>query len=742
MENIRTDSWRFDLLAIIFLAIFWLAFFWSYLTPVERDRLYLAPGDFTGQFYVTRGLALRELRQGRFPLWEPCIYSGYPLHADPQSALFYPLTQANVGIAWITGQPEIPLFALEIESLVHILLASFFLYTFLRAEVGSHWAALLGSMAFCYGGFLTGYPVLQVAILETAMWLPLALLGTHFFFLRRQAWSGLLTSFALALAVLAGHPQTAMFVFYTVLAYAVFSAWRARSGWRALGVYLGLSYGFALGLSAIQILPSLEFTALSSRAHLSLEEAGSGFPFTDVIQFLVIGAVSFWQPLYVGILPLTLALAAVFLWRSAPVFFWFTVALIALGLSFGHRLFLFDLAYTLLPGYNLFRGQERHAFLVSFALSTLGAHGAAAFLSLDGWPRDRLRRLAVVCWAGVVLLGAAYFGFVLNRAATADDPLAIRLGWATVLLAFTGTLFIWWIYSAPGPAMVLGMLALLGTDVFISNRGVNDSAPYPLYPPPPILEPLRGDKGLFRVQDDSRLPGGTLCMHGLKDVRGMPPLQIAAYRDFQERVREGVRWKLLAVKYLVTWRGQAISFQGEPVEATTLYREEEGSQANYLYRLEPPPRWAWVVRDIRVAQDADQLYALLNAPDFDPWQTAVVAEPLSYDAVSMGGEDRVRIESYSPQRIEVSAHLAAPGLLMLSEVTYPGWRAQVDGREVPIYQADGILRAIPLEAGEYHVVLTYEPTSFRLGLLLSATTLAGLGVGGVVWIRRRRSDRA
>ena len=49
------------------------------------------------------------------------------------------------------------------------------------------------------------------------------------------------------------------------------------------------------------------------------------------------------------------------------------------------------------------------------------------------------------------------------------------------------------------------------------------------------------------------------------------------------------------------------------------------------------------------------------------------------------------------------------GLLVLSEIWYPeGWTATVDGVEVPLVRANYILRALPIDAGDHEVILSFE----------------------------------
>jgi uncharacterized membrane protein YfhO len=79
----------------------------------------------------------------------------------------------------------------------------------------------------------------------------------------------------------------------------------------------------------------------------------------------------------------------------------------------------------------------------------------------------------------------------------------------------------------------------------------------------------------------------------------------------------------------------------------------------------------------------------------------------------------VSIEHFDPNRIELSAEAAAPGLLVVSEVYYPGWAARVNGVDVPMVEVDGVLRGVVLPAGQAQIELTYLPRSVSGGVLIS-----------------------
>jgi uncharacterized membrane protein YfhO len=86
--------------------------------------------------------------------------------------------------------------------------------------------------------------------------------------------------------------------------------------------------------------------------------------------------------------------------------------------------------------------------------------------------------------------------------------------------------------------------------------------------------------------------------------------------------------------------------------------------------------------------------------------------------------------------------MAANGLLVLSEVYYPGWRAYADGEEVPIYRADHALRAVPLRAGHHRVEMVFNPPWPKVGLAVSGATLfLALVLASVAIAKRKETTR-
>jgi hypothetical protein len=715
----------------------WALFFWRFAAPDPADRLTYPAGDFSQQFGVFRAIAYHALVDGRLPLWADCLYAGYPFQADPQSQLFYPPVWAVFGVLRAQGWGHFPLEALVAEVVLHYLLASLFMYWFLLSLRLGPAAAVLGAVVWTYGGYLTGFPPVQPGILETAVWLPLALLCAGRLADRARTRDLALIALVLAVAFLAGHPQTFLYSAGLALAYFALRAWQA--GWR-LGPIVAHGLGLAalsLALAGAQLLPSAHFIANSTRATVSFEQAGHGFPFADVLQFFITNLVSVWNPLYVGLLPLglaALAVGAALAGRSPMIWFWVVVAMAALVLSFGTKAVAYDAAYWLVPGYRLFRSQERLALAVSLALAVLAAHGAEALLGARALEHQRaLRRLlavgAVLFALAWILLAALFYAQRLGLPVTPD--LTERTGLFTLacglaLLALGAAAR--WPGRAWLPALFLGVVVV---DLFAADRGTNVVPPYPFYPNNPLLGAIVDDGGFFRVQDDAQLAGHAGCAYGYRAIEGVAPYQVASYTRFLASAPEPVRWRLLGVRYVVTWRAELTEagpwHQPIVVTARGDVPDEKGNVTT-VHRLGSTPQRAFVVEAPAYATSDDEVYGRLADPNFDPLQTVIVrwSDPTQSPPLNEGSrplQASVAVLRDEPGQMSLEVATSASGFLVVSEAYFPGWQARLDGQPVPVLRVDGALIGLVVPPGTHAVALAYQPPVFYAGAALSGLAL-------------------
>jgi uncharacterized membrane protein YfhO len=99
----------------------------------------------------------------------------------------------------------------------------------------------------------------------------------------------------------------------------------------------------------------------------------------------------------------------------------------------------------------------------------------------------------------------------------------------------------------------------------------------------------------------------------------------------------------------------------------------------------------------------------------------------------MRGTASVQYETSVKANLDVD--MQTPGLVVLSDYYYPGWRAELDGTECPIYRVDLALRGFQVPAGKHRIVCTYDPPSVRTGLRAAAGAGAALLLWAI-WIAR------
>ncbi len=116
---------------------------------------------------------------------------------------------------------------------------------------------------------------------------------------------------------------------------------------------------------------------------------------------------------------------------------------------------------------------------------------------------------------------------------------------------------------------------------------------------------------------------------------------------------------------------------------------------------------AFVVNEFEVYPDRATL--LLALPGLEPALSVALEEAPRFTApgrpVQASGVEVVR---YAPGDVEIVARLIRPGLLVLTDTSYPGWRAEIDGQRVRLLRANYVFRAVALGSGEHHVVFRYR----------------------------------
>ena len=155
----------------------------------------------------------------------------------------------------------------------------------------------------------------------------------------------------------------------------------------------------------------------------------------------------------------------------------------------------------------------------------------------------------------------------------------------------------------------------------------------------------------------------------------------------------------------------------------------------------------WFVSQLQYVEDADAEIAELHK--INPKQTAVVdrkfQEILGTDAQPADSASMVTLTGYEANQLTYDVQSAKGGVVVFSEIYYPGWTCTIDGEKADIARADYVLRAIRVPAGKHKVILTFKPQSERVtetiaysALCLLALILIGLLVRLIVTSRTKK----
>lgn len=146
---------------------------------------------------------------------------------------------------------------------------------------------------------------------------------------------------------------------------------------------------------------------------------------------------------------------------------------------------------------------------------------------------------------------------------------------------------------------------------------------------------------------------------------------------------------------------------------------------------------AHAVQNLRVIPDKEERLAYLVSDAFDPSKEVVVGErvegfPNDDGEPADATDNDASYSRPSPERIEIDLVCESPAFLVIAESNFPGWHAEVNGKEVPIIDANHAVMGVPVPQGANRVVLTYRPQSFFTGVGLS---LLGILICAIVLSR-------
>ena len=706
--------------------------------------------DWEGGYIPLATCSQKMVLQDYFPLWTSAYLCGTPIIGTDQGGYLYPPSYLDFCMVFnFIGSYT----SILVGHLALLGILTFILFRYLNL---SGPPSFLASLWMMLSGPVIWFSFIPVGLHELT-WFLVLYLGALMLLRRAALWSWLLWAAAFGLELLAGDPETLVYsCLLLALAVGLHLVLERPPLRIALRTVLLLAGGVILGglLTLAQGLTTLE---LFSHCIRSVPLDYQAYRETWLEAQLVLGLVALLfrrqtGELFFGLLPLALLVAGLVSPPRRPartlVRAWLAFGVI---LGFNRTLHLTPILYHL-PVFSLFL---RHYKLLPYfqLFACLGvALGVEALLAR---PRQTRLILSLVglglldtlipirAWPYPLVLAG---GYLLALAVTWRRVRPRLLLAALILITFTDLLSRLW--DTPHRLDYPRFAESFHQFFRQADRQSRTAILYPLADrlrdaqlPIPIQSGVW--EGTSSIDIGLHIPPRRYLLF----LSRITP-QIVVFRDgklVQHYIDSAFKHldfitpenrhlvDYLALRYFVTYHFPlAIA---ERPESHFLRRVHD--QIDIYENLQALPR-AFLVHGARHYLREDHLLTDLGYADrFQPRAEVFLSGPGPDQPPEPArpGESLTVLDD-KQQRIQYQVRLAAPGYLSTSDNSFPGWRAWVNGQEVPVLRANYTFRALALPAGSFSVVFRYAPFSFRIGLWAGVASLLFFLAGEVWYIGR------
>jgi hypothetical protein len=695
--------------------------------------------DDTVRYFEPMSTYEREvLAEGRLPLWNPYQACGTPLLAMMQTSPFYPGNWP--AMLWsVTG--------FKIATGLHIALAFAGTLLWLTSLGIALPGALTGAIVYATNGAML-HAVCTQSFHYAVSWWPWLFWAVNRLVANPRPRAAGVLALVVGATILTGGIQYVVYGGYALGAYVAMrlGTLLVQQPGKLPRVLAYLAVGGICGvaLSLVQLLPSMEASGLSQRS-------SQGLTPLQITVFGSLGAVRAAQELvtyqsggYLGTALLLLGVACLNTRELSIRLTFGLMAVVSWLLTTGSGP-VFDI-FTKLPTGNWFRGPTRLFSISVFATATLSALAVQDLLSEDK-RRPRLLAFAVIAtlicylldppqrWYAVaiaVLLVAAHLASSLPP----TQRRVIALGIPLILLV---------------EALVTAVNPLAQFDSITKYSGRNAKLVGFL------KTPVRMSRVHFRHGFDFGLPVKSGMRHHLYadlDFDAFISQRMTEYWEYLSLgVTSGKNFEngdihltsnapnlhlldYLSTRYIIESPWEPFLIPGNPLISTGFRHVFRAQGYSIVENLRSHPRLTVVAR-AELSEPGEPLLRRLADREFPAGGTVLVEDPQDVIDAPSGAAGTAVFVYYRAESVEVAVAATTPGMLLLNDQLYPGWRATVDGVPARIAMANYLFRGVKVPQGQHRVRFEYRPFSLYFGGVLS--TLGVIGVALLFVAGRRRA---
>ncbi len=710
---------------------------------------------------IHQGIESAEKEFGEYPLWLPWVFSGLPsIHSFQNISDFYFPNAIINCLKWM-GFPGFW------NYIFHFILAGMGVIALLTQLGTNRLSALFGGLSFALMPYLITMVVHgHGSQMMTTAWLPWVIWAILRIYDKTNLTNLGILGIMVGLQLQRAHVQIAYYTWLAggllilMLLLNIYKSITNKPKWilfTALGLILGLCMAMWIYLPALNYAPySIRGAGGGGGTGFEYATAWS-FSFGEMATFFIpsfygFGGATYWgnmpftdYPNYMGILVITLAIIGLLFSEKKIKYFFGLTALLALLISFGKNLFLYQIFYDYLPYFNKFRVPAMFLILTQFSVAVLAGLGldVSTKLIAENKNNEAVKKLLLV--GGGVLLITLGLKFMLGSQpdfGSRSHPVLNSLRMDMInsdmmasivfLLLGAGTFYITrmgWIGHKISMSIIIGLsmidLALVDHQIIAPDKDsyrqstmTKRSVKSTYLSEDEVIRFLKKDTSQFRI-----LPLGSLANENrwsafqIESIMGYHPAKIYRYN----KLKDEVGWnslgvlQMLNVKYVIIME-ELPHPAFELVFTGKLFHQGKYQKTNVYQFKDALPRVIFPQELKNIPELENQLNAL-RQQDFNPLQTAIVESEIS--GIEYNPEAKVEITHWSPNKIEIDANVPTNQFLVLSEIYYPeGWEI-TSHPDWQIHPVNTILRGFQIPAGEHHIVMEFIPNDVRYGTFLT-----------------------
>ncbi len=730
-----------DIFVICFLSSLLLLFFF--------DVLFQGKTLFTGDnmsLNIPGKYLIRDFFRGlEPPYWNPYMFSGMPFLADINFGFFTPL---NLFYFMFD-----PFKAHTLNVIFGLWFGSISMYLYCRKINLSRTPSLVSAILFMFSGSVF-VNVFNTSILNVVMWLPIILFFLEEYLLRGSFRYGLLVSVLCSLQLYGGHIQYTYYSWLLICAYVLLRV----KPFSFFDTFKRLSTIFipVLFLTAVQLVPFLEFARFTTRPQQDITYSAGATPLVSYIRLIlpnffgVLKDGTSWGATadisgFVGIIPLFLVVFFVFRTKNFFNFFYLGVAIISFLMSLGRYSLVFYFAYYVLPFYSRFRSPATVLILYTFSLSILT--GFALNYLFKTLKKKSVSKVSLVVFIVLiiclmVILALKSFGYFylikffhfINNSYfipfvsrfleySSFRRQTIYSLWLNnlILNVFFLSLFVLITHLATRQKKFLrfykGLLVLLISSELMYYAGtIHISAKQELLNAPRNIynifnkdksyfriytlkdepkKPIFGDRDYFikeAVKSMSFMQPDSNIFYGAQSIDGYTSMVYKPYANFVMKTPVKDPTGIEIIN-----PSEQIIDELNVKYVLTAGRYLKELQSNGKYQLVYSYKHSFLNRTFYVFQNKS----------VKP-RVEIIDNPVA----------SVSIIEYKPNMVRIQTKSDSPSVLLLRDIYYPGWEVTINNKREQV-KPYGIFRSVKVSEGKSDIKMVFKPKSYIVSSLVS-----------------------